>query len=137
MALDQVARTPLASPYLGREGEPRFHLCNESYAYPSEPQAACQAGRGSPGVRVLGQSQHGNQAATLTLEFNLPRDTYARLEMYNAVGERVDVLSEGLIRRGVHAVDWMTQRRPSGLYTCRLWAEGDLSTKTVLHTTRG
>jgi hypothetical protein len=131
IALDQVARTPLPSPYLGRESEPRFHLCNESYAYPSEPQAACLRGGDSPSLRVLGQSQPGNRASALTVEFNLPRDTHARLEMYNALGERVGVLAEGLIRRGVQAVDWITQRRPSGLYTCRLWAEG-VSTTTPI-----
>ena len=135
--LDKLARTPLATPYLGREGEPLFHLCNEPYAYPSEPQAACLRGGESPGLRVLGQTQPGNRAASLTLEFNLPRDTDARLEMYNAFGERVGVLAEGLIRRGVHAVDWMTQQRPSGLYTCRLWADGGPSTTSIFLTNRG
>ena len=76
-------------------------------------------------------------AASLTLEFNLPRDTHARLEMYNEFGERVGVLAEGLICRGVHAVDWMTQQRPSGLYTCRLWAEGSPSTTNVFLTAPG
>jgi hypothetical protein len=76
---------------------------------------------------VLGQTQPGNWTASLTLEFNLPRDTDARLEMYNAFGERV----------GVHAVDWMTQQRPSGLYTCRLWADGGPSTTRIFLTNRG
>jgi hypothetical protein len=135
--LDQVVRTPLVSPYLGREGEARFHLCNESYAYSSEPQAACHVGQGSPGLRVLGQTQFGNGTAALTLEFDLPRDTHARLEMYNPLGERMGILSEGLMRRGVHAVDWMTQRRPSGLYTCRLWADGFSNTAPIFLPNRG
>jgi hypothetical protein len=135
--LDKLARTPLATPYLPREGEPLYHLCNEPYAYPSEPQAACLEGGESPGLRVLGQSQPGNRAASLTLEFNLPRGTDARLEMYNAFGERVGVLAEGSIPRGVHAVDWIAQQRPSGLYTCRLWADGSQSTTSVFLTNRG
>ena len=73
----------------------------------------------------------------LTLEFNLPRDTHARLEMYNAFGERVGVLADGVIRRGVHAVDWMTQQRPSGLYTCRLWADGVSNTTRIFLANRG
>ena len=132
-----MTRTPLAAPYLGREGEPRFHLCNEAYAYPPEPQAACLRGGESPGLRVLGQAQSENRSASLTLEFNVPRDTQARLEMYNTFGERVGVLAEGLIRRGVHPVDWVTQQRPSGVYTCRLWAEGSSSTTNIFLTTRG
>jgi hypothetical protein len=85
----------------------------------------------------LGQTQPGNRAASLTLEFNLPRDTHAQLEMYNAFGERVGVLAEGMIRRGVHAVDWITQQRPSGLYTCRLWAEGVSNTTPIFLPNRG
>jgi hypothetical protein len=131
IALDQLPRTPLASPYLPRDGEPRFHLCNEPYTYPTEPQAACLMGGESPGLRVLGQSRPGSRATALTVEFNLPQDTHARVEMYNALGERVGVLAEGLTRRGVHAVDWITEQRPSGLYTCRLWADGVSNTTPI------
>jgi hypothetical protein len=38
--LDQFARTPLTTPYLAKQGEPRFHLCNEPFAYPAEPVSA-------------------------------------------------------------------------------------------------
>ncbi|HMD86934.1 MAG TPA: DUF362 domain-containing protein [Terriglobia bacterium] len=137
IALDKLTRTPLATPYLGKEGEPLYHLCNEPFAYPSETQAACLGGGKSPGLRVLGQTLPGNGGASLTLEFNLPRDTHARVEMCNALGERVGVLAEGLICRGVHAVDWMTQQRPSGLYTCRLWAEGVSNTTPIFLPNRG
>jgi hypothetical protein len=135
--LDTLARTPLATPYLQREGEPLYHLCNEPYAYPSEPQAACLSGGESPGLRVLGQGQLGNRAAAVTLEFNLPRDTEARLEMYNAFGEPVGVPAEGFFRRGVHAVDWMTRQRPPGLYTCHLRADGGASTTSIFLRDRG
>jgi hypothetical protein len=135
--LDHLPRTPLASPYLAREGESRFHLCNEPYVYPTEPQAACLTGGESPGLRVLGHARSGNQSDALTLEFNLPRTTQARLELYNSFGERVGLLTEGFIPRGVHGVDWVTQQQPSGLYTCRLWAEGVASTTYILVTNRG
>ena len=137
MALDKVARTPLKAPYLEREGEARFHVCNEPYTYPSEPQPSCLRGGDSPGLRVLGQSYRGGRAQAFTLEFHLPRATQAQLDMYNMFGERVGVLGQGLIRRGVHAVDWMTQQRPSGLYTCRLWAEGVSYTTPIFLPARG
>jgi hypothetical protein len=137
MTLDKLARTPLSTSYLQREGEALYHLCNEPYVYPSEPRSACLTGGESPGLRLLGQTRSGSGAASLTLEFNLPRSTQARLEMYNAFGERVGVLAEGLIGRGVHAVDWVTQERPSGVYTCRLWADGAPSTTSIFLTNRG
>jgi hypothetical protein len=123
-ALDQFPRTPLAAPYLEREGESRFHMVNEAYSYPSEPQAACLKGGEAPGVRVLGQTHPSKQTTSLSLEFNLPRATHARMEMLNAFGERVGVPVQGLMGRGIHGVDWITPQQPSGLYTCRLWVEG-------------
>ena len=122
--LDQWARTPLTTSYLGREGEPNFHLCNEPFAYPTEPQSACLSGGERPGLRVLGPATPGSLPSSLALEYNLPADADASLEMYNAFGERVGVLAEGWTRRGVHMVDWDTQQRASGVYSCRLIAEG-------------
>jgi hypothetical protein len=137
VALDQVARTPLATPYLQREGEARFHFCNEPYAYSSEAPSACLTGGHSPGLRVLGQTYSGNRGSALAMEFNLPQNAPFQLEMYDAWGQRVDVLAEGSMRRGVHAVDWMTQHRPPGPYTCRLWAEGESRTVDAFLTYRG
>ena len=124
IALDKLQRTPLATPYMQREGEPLYHVCNQPYTYPSEPQAACLSGGERPGLRVLGESRPGGRAVALSLEFNLPRQTQARLEIYDAFGERAGVLAEETFHRGVHAVDWVPGRRPTGLYTCRLRAEG-------------
>ncbi len=136
VALDQVARTPLATPYLQREGEARFHFCNEPYAYPSEPKAACLTGGESPGIRVLGPTQSGCGGKSLALEFNLPRDGQVHVEIYDSFGQRVGVVAEGLTRRGVHAVDWQPQQRPSGPYTCRLWAEGASRTASIIFASR-
>jgi len=130
--LEKLARTPLAAPYLQREGEPLYHLCNEPYTYPSEPQAACLTGGESPGVRVVGSSQPEHGGVSLTLEFDLPRSTEARVEIYDPFGERVGVLAEGCTPRGVHPVDWVTRQRPSGLYRCRLWTEGTVRTVPII-----
>jgi hypothetical protein len=134
---DQFRRTPLASPYLARDNEARFHLCNEPYIYPSEPQSACLTGGEAPGMQVLGRSHSGNAGASFTLEFNLPRDTHARLDILNKFGERVGTLREGSIQRGVHTVDWMTQQQPSGVYSCHFWADGVASTVPIFLVQRG
>ena len=54
----------------------------------------------------------------------LPVGTQARLEIYNACGDRVGVPLEGRIRRGVHAVEWGAGDRGAGASWCRLSAEG-------------
>jgi len=126
--LEQWARTPLATPYLQREDEGPFHLCNEPFVYPAEMPSACLAGGDVPGVRVLGQVHSGKP---LAIEFNLPAGAHASLEMFDAFGERVGVLAQGWTRRGVHMVEWSTRRRASGLYCCRLIADGVTRTACV------
>jgi uncharacterized protein (DUF362 family) len=122
--LHQLACTPLKTPYLEKWGEPRFHLCNEPFAYPAEPVSACLSGDELPGLRVLGQARPGKGPSSLVIEYNLPRDADASVEMYDAFGERVGVLARGWTRRGVHMTDWSTERTASGVYCCRLMAHG-------------
>jgi hypothetical protein len=123
-ALDQFARTPLKTPYLAKRDEPQFHLCDEPFAYPAEPVSACLSGDELPGLRVLGQAQPGMGPSSLLIEYNLPEDGHASLEMYDVFGERVGVLARGWTRRGVHVADWSTQGTTPGAYCCRLMANG-------------
>jgi len=122
--LDQFARTPLTTTYLPMHGEPPYHLCNQPFAYPTEPHSACLSGHDLPGLRVLGQAKMGKGASSLLVEYNLPADGDAALEMYDMFGQRVGVLAQGWTRRGVHLADWNTQEAAPGLYCCRLMAEG-------------
>ena len=126
--LDRFARTPLKTPYLQKESEPQYHLCDEPFAYPAEPVSACLSGGERPGLRVLGQAKPGQGPSSLVVEYNLPADGHASLEMYDAFGERVAVLARGWSRRGVHMADWSTERTASGVYGCRLMAHGVDST---------
>ena len=129
--LDQFARTPLTTLYLAKRGEPRFHLCNEPFAYPAEPVSACLSGDELPGLRVLGQAKPGKGPSSLLIEFNLPADGHAALEMYDVFGERVGVLARGWTRRGLHMADWSTQGKAPGLYGCRLMANGEAWARAV------
>jgi hypothetical protein len=122
--LDQFARTPLTTLYLAKRGEPRFHLCNEPFAYPAEPLSACLSGGKVPGLRVLGQVKPAKGPSSLLIEYNLPADGDAALEMYEVFGERVGVLARGWTRRGLHLADWSTQGTAPGLYCCQLMAHG-------------
>ena len=122
--LDQFKRTPLLTPYLQKRGEAEYHLCNEPFAYSPEPRSAALSGGGQPGLRVLGQIRQGRGPSSLQVEYNLPADGDAILEMYDVFGQRVGVLAQGWTGRGVHFADWNTQKASPGLYCCRLVAGG-------------
>jgi uncharacterized protein (DUF362 family) len=122
--LDRLTRTPLKTPYLTKQGEPEYHLCNEPFIYPAEPTAACLSGKDTPGLRVLGQNRPRSGRSSLVIEYNLPSEGYASLDLYNAAGDRVGALAQGRIGRGVHMASWDTHQTASGIYYCRLRTSG-------------
>ncbi len=121
--LQKLQRTPLRAPYLERVGEPRFHLCDEPFAYRQEKAAACLSGGTSPDLQVLGQRRSGARPS-LIIEYSLPAEGNALVDIWSAAGERVGVLAEGRALRGIHAAQWGVQRTSAGRYWCRLRTAG-------------
>jgi hypothetical protein len=122
--IDTLARTPLKTPYLGRSGEPKFHILDEPFRYPTEPVSACLSGKEIPGVQVLGQRFPAFDAASLIIEYNLPSNGHALVEIYNPAGDRVGIPAQGWVGSGIHMAAWTTQGIPPGQYQCRLRANG-------------
>ena len=122
--LDAFARVALATPYLPRPDEPRFHICGEPFAYPAEPVAACLSGGETPSLRALGGGPAGPGRASLVAEFGLPFGGPASLEVFDARGERKGVLAQGRFPRGVHVGTWCPDHMPPGGYWYRLRADG-------------
>jgi hypothetical protein len=56
----------------------------------------------------------------LTLSFDLPRSEQARLMLYNASGQRIATLAEGILPAGEHQVSWKAREAASGVYFCVL-----------------
>ena len=122
--LDRFTRTPLATPYLARPGEAEYHLLNEPFAYAFEPVSACLSGDDGPGIQVLGQWRPGRASSSLVIQYSLPADGHACVEVNNAAGDRVAILDQGWMTRGVHIATWSTGHTPSDAYTFRLRADG-------------
>jgi hypothetical protein len=106
--LDRFERTPLLTPYLEKPGEAKFHMVDEPYAYAAEAKAACLSGGDRPSLRALGRARPDHGA--LTAEFGLPSDALGSLEVYDDRGERVAVLAQGRLLRGLHAATWRPGR---------------------------
>jgi hypothetical protein len=122
--LDNLTRTPLSTPYLAKPGEAKYHLCNEPFAYAPERVSECHSGGDKPRIQVLGPWRPGPTSSSLVIEYSLPKDGYASIEMYSKAGERVRILDEGWMNRGVHVATWSPGQAASDAYYCRLRADG-------------
>jgi len=67
-----------------------------------------------------------------TIEYGLPQDTYVRLEVFNVLGERVNVLTDGVQDAGYHSVVFDARGLPSGIYFYRLQAGDFVDTKKLI-----
>jgi hypothetical protein len=70
-----------------------------------------------------------NPATTIT--YSLPHRGPVRLEIFNALGERVASLVEGVQEAGEYHVRWNAESAPSGVYFYRLMAEGFTATRKL------
>jgi hypothetical protein len=57
-------------------------------------------------------------------EFLLPASGRVKLEIFNSVGQRVEILVDGTMDRGRHSVSWSPDNLPPGIYFYRLSASG-------------
>ena len=76
--------------------------------------------RGIPTTLALAQNFPNPFNPATTIEFALPEATNVRLEIYNAIGERVVTLIDGPMPAGYHTKTFAASELPSGLYLYRL-----------------
>jgi hypothetical protein len=119
--LDSFARVPLATPYLPRPDEARFHLCDEPFAYAPEAKAACLTGGTRPSLRALGLTASGD---SVVAEYGLPDGGPALLEVYDDRGRRAGVVATERAVRGIHAAAWRAKGAAPGTYWWRLRTAG-------------
>ncbi len=77
-----------------------------------------------PGSYTLDQNYPNPFNPQTEIRFGLPREGYVRLEVFNPLGERVAVLTDGVLPQGYHSVRWDASGFPSGIYVYRLVSEG-------------
>ncbi len=63
-----------------------------------------------------------------TIEFILPQEAEINLSIFDILGRQVAVLYEGLKGVGVYKYKWKAQGISSGIYFCRLSANGNIQT---------
>ena len=57
-----------------------------------------------------------------TIQFALPKESFTKLEIFNALGEKVSTLVSETLSAGTYEYEWETKGLPSGIYFYRLKA---------------
>ena len=68
---------------------------------------------------------------TTQIEFALPQAEHATLEIYNALGQKVETLVDEELSAGQHSFDYDASHLSSGTYIYRLQAGDQINTKTM------
>ena len=119
--LDDIERTPLLTYYLQRDymgqTEEYYHLCDEPYEY---APVAVNDSSTEPKAVVLNQNFPNPFNPFTSIEYSIPRAGHVLLEIYNASGQRIDVLVDSSCQAGTHMAVWNTENHASGVYFYRL-----------------
>jgi len=85
-----------------------------------------------PSEFVLSQNYPNPFNPTTTIEFTLPRQGHVKLEIFNVLGQSVDILIDRNLSAGSHRTVFEANRKPSGVYFYRLSREGGSETRKML-----
>ena len=67
-----------------------------------------------------------------TIGYSLLQDGHVKLAIYNAFGQRIEVLKDEYQQTGHYSVVWDATGMPSGLYFCHLNAGGFTETRKIM-----
>ena len=120
-ALTSFTRTPLRTSYLHQhhKNEPLWHLCDEPFDY-SEVKEERMPIPAKPTTRVLNQHYPNANNAQLAIEFSVPERGWALVEILDANGNNLEVISNSICDSGYHMAPWNTAKYASGAYKYRL-----------------
>jgi len=118
--LSDFERTPLKTYYLQRDydgqNESKYHLCDEPYDYST---VAAVKENEKPEAFALHQNYPNPFNPYTSIEYRIPANGNARLEVYNSSGQLIDVLVSGHQNAGSHMAVWNTANHSSGAYFYR------------------
>ncbi len=132
--LTSFERQPLLTYYMQRNWtgdatEDYWHLIDEPFDYTTvsvEQETVDQ-----PEAFVLQQNRPNPFNPFTAIEYRLPNAGNARLEVYNASGQLVDVLVDGFQSAGSHMATWNTHNHSSGVYFYRFTFGGHAETRKM------
>lgn len=103
-----------------------------SYPKPLDVKDAKNPGLDRPEEFSLCQNYPNPFNPSTTISFNLDKDGFASLEVYNILGQRIAVLASEFMHSGFHNFNWNAAKSPSGIYIYRLTQGNKAISKKML-----
>ncbi len=120
--LTDFERTPLKCDYLQRnynsQNELLYHLVNEPFDYSSVKIQRSDLLR-HPEMKVFSSLRSNSVTTGLPIEYAIPQDGYACLEILDPLFRRSEVLVDNFHRKGYHMAIWYPHFHTPGTYYCR------------------
>jgi hypothetical protein len=85
-----------------------------------------------PQAFLLHQNKPNPFNPSTSIEFYLPKGGNARLEVYNASGQLMDILVDGYRAAGSHMATWNTTGKSSGIYFYRFRSGDFVATRKMM-----
>jgi hypothetical protein len=85
-----------------------------------------------PSDNKLAQNYPNPFNPSTTIQFALPKESFTRLEIYNALGEKVLTLVSENLKAGTYEYEWNAEGLPSGIYFYRLNTENYSEIKKMI-----
>jgi len=67
-----------------------------------------------------------------TIEFNAQKTISVSLKIFNAQGQEIDVLFDGVVAAGSHKMNWNASGLPSGIYMCQLRTKNRIKSQKLV-----
>ncbi len=81
---------------------------------------------------TLGQNYPNPFNPSTRIEYSIPKDGYVSLKVYNALGQQVASLVDGIVKAGSHQVTFNAADLSSGAYYYRIEAGNNVSVKKMI-----
>jgi hypothetical protein len=128
--LDTFKRTPLATLYLRKDDEDRYHMVNEPFDYAAWKTTGKVAVNNEPSIKAIGTDSNNR----VVMDMNVPQKGDVFVDILNNRGELVHRMYADDLEPGVHQVVWDGFASP-GLYTTYVKGMGwDAERQVVIYT---
>ncbi len=113
------------------EGTPGTTFIIDDLVFSDSPTSV-PGDKNVPAVFALNQNYPNPFNPSTTIEYALPEARQVRLEVFNAIGERVSSLVDARQEAGTYRSTFDASTLPSGVYLYRLSAGSDVSVKRMI-----